>query len=29
MTIVLRLFGYVFTFSIAKPITIPSHRFDI
>ena len=28
MTIEFRLFGYVISFSIGKPITIPSHRFD-
>jgi hypothetical protein len=27
MTIVIRLFGYAITFSVAKVITIPSHRF--
>ena len=28
MTIEFRLFGYVISFSIARPITIPSHRFE-
>ena len=28
MTIEFRLFGYVISVSIGRPITIPSHRFE-